>query len=406
MSEQQEGCVVIGAGLAAANVVQTLREGGYGEPVHLVGEETERPYERPALSKSYLQGKKAATDLYVHDEGWYAGHDVETHFGDRVASIDRSAQRVTLDTGRWLGYEHLVLTTGARPRRLSAPGADLAGIHYLRRHGDSDDLKAAFGSGHEVAIIGAGWIGLEVAAAARQAGLAVTVLEAAPLPLQRVLGDELGQYFADLHRAQGVDLRTGVKVSGLTGSAGRVSGVETDRGRISADFVVVAVGVAPAVELAEQSGIETGNGILADEHLRTSDPAILSAGDVVRAHNTAIGARLRVEHWDNAIRQGRLAGQVVLGQSDVYDWQPYFYTDQFDLGMEYVGHGSADDEVVIRGDKASGEFIAFWLRAGRVAAAMNVNIWDVSDDLRALVGQPAEAIRLADQSTPLAAAAG
>jgi len=401
MSEPGRGCVVVGAGLAAAHVVQTLRDGGYSDPVHLIGEESERPYERPALSKSYLQGKKEAAGLYVHDEAWYGEHQIDTHFGERVSSIDRSARQVTLASGGTLGYAHLVLATGAWPRQLNVPGTDLAGVHYLRTRSDSDALRAALANGHEAVIIGGGWIGLEVAAAARIAGLGVTLLEAAPLPLLGVLGEEMGRYFADLHRAHGVDVRTDVSVSSVAGSAGTVTGVEIDGGPVSADVVVVAVGVSPATELAEQAGLRIGNGVVADERLRTSDPAILAAGDVVTAQNTATGGSLRVEHWDNAIRQGKLAGQVILGRNDVYDWQPYFFTDQYDLGMEYVGHGSPDDEVVIRGDKSSGAFIAFWVRDGYLTAGMNVNIWDVNDQLRALVGQPVATARLRDESIPL-----
>ena len=401
MSAADSGCVVIGAGLAAAHVVQTLREGGYGEAVRLVGAEPERPYERPPLSKSYLQGKAPATALFVHDENWYADHDVGTRFGTTAVSIDRRARRVLLSSGESLQYQHLVLTTGARPRTLAIPGADLAGVHYLRRVEDSDALRSAFTDGARVAIVGAGWIGLEVAAAARLAGLDVTVLEYGAQPLQRVLGDQLGAYFAALHRARGVDVRTGVTVTSVLGSADRATGVQTSDGPVAADIVVIAVGAVPVTELAGQAGLDVGDGVSVDERLRSTDPAILAAGDVAAAVNTALGQRLRVEHWDNAIRQGQLAARTILGAGPVYDWQPYFYTDQFDLGMEYVGHAGPGDEVVIRGDPDGGDFIAFWIRDERIRAAMNVNIWDVNDELRALIGQRADRLRLASTTTPL-----
>ena len=388
------GCVVIGAGRAAANVVQTLREEGFGDSITLVGGERDRPYERPALSKDYLQGNAAAGTLFVHEESWYADHDVDTVFGDAAVSIDRLGNRVWLESGDSLAYRQLVLATGASPRLLDIPGTDLAGVHTLRTIADSDALRSALSQVDRCVVIGAGWIGLEVAAAARAAGREVTVLEYAPLPLQRVMGDELGRYFAELHLSNGVDLRTGVSVSAIVGSAGQVTGVQTDGGLVPADMVVIGVGAAPNTALAADAGLKVDDGIVVDEHLRTSVPEILAVGDVANAHNVALGRRVRVEHWDNAIRQGRLAARSILGRSDRYDWQPYFYTDQFDLGMEYVGHGHPDDDLVIRGDITSGEFIAFWLREGVVTAAMNVNIWDVNDDLRSLIGRAIAVDRL------------
>jgi 3-phenylpropionate/trans-cinnamate dioxygenase ferredoxin reductase subunit len=241
--------------------------------------------------------------------------------------------------------------------------------------------------GRRWVIIGAGWIGLEVAAAARLAGCRVTVLETAPVPLSRVLGDRLGTYVMNLHRTHGVDLRTGATVSSIAGSAGRVTGVETDRGLLPADLVLVAVGVAPNSRLATESGLEVDNGVVVDSQLRSSDPAILAVGDLANAHHSILGRQLRVEHWDNAIRQGQLAAQTILGHSARYDWQPYFYTDQYDLSMEYVGHSQPEDQVLIRGDLDTGAFLAFWTRDEVVTAAMNVNIWDVNDQLRALVSR-------------------
>ena len=400
MSENP-GIVVIGGGLAAAKAVETLREEGFEGSITLIGDESERPYERPPLSKDYLQGKSTSDDLFVHDEGWYGEHQVETRFGDAAVSIDRELRTVTLSSGDTCHYEHLLIATGSRPNTLRIPGAELAGVFSLRRIGDSDQIRAAFTEAKKLVVIGAGWIGLETAAAARAAGLEVTVLEYAPLPLQRVLGDELAQYFAELHRRNGVDLRTSVSVTELVGTDGRVSSVRVGDESLPADMVIVGVGISPNAEIASAAGLAVDNGVTVDERLRTSDPTIFAAGDVANARNTALGANIRVEHWDNAIRQGQLAAKSMLGEAVSYDWQPYFYTDQFDLGMEYVGYASAGDDVVIRGDKASGEFIAFWLADGVLKAGMNVNVWDVNDEIRALIGTTVDPDRLADSQIPL-----
>jgi 3-phenylpropionate/trans-cinnamate dioxygenase ferredoxin reductase subunit len=390
----------VGAGLAAATVAQTLRDGGYDRPVTLIGEEKERPYERPGLSKDYLQGKTAAADLYVHSSEWYSDHQVRTHFGEKVLRIDRERCEVRLQSGQAVGYDHLILATGASPRRLSLPGGDLAGVHTLRRIEDANTLRAALAPGKRWVMIGGGWIGLEVAASARLAGCEVSVLESGPIPLRRVLGDELGEYFAALHRSNGVDVRTGVSVSAVIGEAGHVTAVETDGGLIPADLVLVAIGVTPNTSLAASAGLEIDNGIVVDDQLHSSDRHILAVGDVANADHPILG-RLRVEHWDNAIRHGQLAAKTILGRPDRYDWQPYFYTDQYDLGMEYVGHARSDDQVVVRGDTHSGAFLTFWVRDGKVSAAMNVNTWDVNDQLRGLVGRTISAARVRDTAIPL-----
>jgi len=396
------GTVVVGAGLAAAHVVATLREEGDDRPITLVGDEPDRPYERPPLSKGYLHGDTARDEVFVHAPGWYAEHGVETRFATTATAVDRAARTVTLSDGDVLGYDHLVLATGSSPRTVDVPGADLDGVRTLRRLPDSDALRDDLAARARLVIVGGGWIGLEVAAAARSAGCEVTVLEYAAQPLLRVLGPQLAAYFAALHRAHGVDLRTGVGVQGFEGADGRVTGVRVGGALVPADVVLVGVGAAPNVGLAVAAGLAAdARGIAVDEHLRTADPAVLAAGDVALAHNTALGHSLRVEHWDNAIRQGSLAARSILGQDAVHDWQPYFYTDQYDLGMEYVGYADADDAVVVRGDPAGTELIVFWLRDGAVRAAMNVNVWDVNDQLRALVGRRIDAALLADETVPL-----
>ncbi len=396
----EHGVVIVGAGLAAANVASTIREAGDQRPLTIIGDEGRRPYERPGLSKGVLQGKDEPESLYVHDEGWYGKHGIESRFDDPAVALDLAVHEVRLASGESVRYADLVLATGARPRALDIPGVDLPGVHSLRRIPDSLALKESFVEGRRLVVIGAGWIGLEVAAAASEAGVDVTVLEYADVPLRAALGDRLGTYFAALHRKHGVTLRTGVSVTGIEGS-GTVTGVRTADELFPADLVLVGVGAVPNTELAQQAGLPVDNGIVVDDRLRSREH-VFAIGDVANATNTALGARLRVEHWDNAIRQGKLAGRVLLGQDARYDWQPYFYTDQYDLGMEYVGRSASGDDVVLRGSEDSGEFIAFWQRQGVVTAAMNVNVWDVNDALRALIGRTVDSSRLADGHIELA----
>ena len=389
--------VIVGGGHAGGKAAIALRAEGHAGPITIVGDEKHPPYERPPLSKEYLQGESEADALLLEPAAWYLEHGVALLQGVTATTIDREAKRVHLDQGESLAYDVLLIATGATPRRLDIPGAELA--LTLRRIEDSDALREAYEKSGSVVIIGGGWIGLETAAAARKAALDTTVLEYAPLPLQNVLGDELGSYFSELHRRNGVDLRTSTAAESITGSGPYV--VHSGDQDIEADLVVMGVGAAPNTALAEAAGLAVDNGITVDESFRTSDPAIYAIGDVANARNTALGTQLRVEHWDNAIRQGEAVAKVLLGQPVTYDWQPYFYTDQFDLGMEYVGRGSGADDVVIRGDKAAGEFIAFWLDGDRVTAGMNVNIWDVTDDIRALIGSSVDRARLADPDVPL-----
>lgn len=389
--------VIVGGGHAGGKAAIALRAEGHTGPITIVGEENHPPYERPPLSKEYLQGESEADAMLLEPADWYAEHDITLLQGVTATRIDTEARRVHLDQGEPLPYDLLLLATGATPRRLDIPGAELA--LTLRRVEDSDALREAYERSGSVVIIGGGWIGLETAAAARKAGLDTTVLEFAPLPLQAALGDELGSYFAELHRRNGVDLRTSAAAEAISGTGPYV--VRSGGDEITADLVVMGVGAAPSTALAEAAGLAVDNGITVDESFRTSDPAIYAIGDVANAQNTALDTRLRVEHWDNAIKQGEAVAKVMLGQPVTYDWQPYFYTDQFDLGMEYVGRGGSSNDVVIRGDKDDGEFIAFWLDGDRVTAGMNVNIWDVTEDIRALIGRSVDRARLADPGVPL-----
>ena len=403
--------LIVGASLAGAKAAETLRGEGFDGPLVMVGAERERPYERPPLSKDYLLGKAERETVYVHPQQWYAEHQVDLRLGVTVTGIHPSAHEVSLADGSRIGYAKLLLATGSSPRRPSVPGAGLDGVLYLRTVGDSDRIKAALQSSSRVAVIGAGWIGLETAAAARAAGLAVTVLEMAELPLLRVLGREVAQVFATLHQENGVDLRCGVQVAEITGSGGRADGVLlTDGSRIEADVVIVGVGITPNSQLASAAGLEVSNGIRVDAQLRSSDPDIYAAGDVANAFHPLLGKHIRVEHWANALHQPQTAARAMLGQDVAYDRVPYFFTDQYDLGMEYSGYVEPDgyDEVVFRGDAGQREFIAFWLSGGRVLAGMNVNIWGVNDAIQGLVraGQPVGQDALQDPDRPLESLTG
>jgi 3-phenylpropionate/trans-cinnamate dioxygenase ferredoxin reductase subunit len=399
--------VVVGASLAGAKAAETLREEGFTGRVVLLGEEPELPYERPPLSKGYLLGSDERGSVFVHDRAWYDEQRIELHTGVRVEAIDRDAHTVSLAGGERIAYDALLLTTGSVVRELPVPGADLAGVHYLRRIEHSDALRDRLTDGTRVVVVGGGWIGLEVAAAARTRGAAVTLVEIDALPLRRVLGDEVAQVFADLHVAHGVDLRLGTGVREIVGAGGHVASVTLDDGSsVPADVVVVGIGITPAVELARGAGLDVDDGVLVDASLRTSDPRVWAAGDVANVQHPLLGRRVRVEHWANALHGGPAAARSMLGQEVVYDRVPYFFTDQYDLGMEYSGLAGPGDyeRVVFRGDVAGREFIAFWLADGRVLAGMNVNVWDVTEDVERLVrsGERVDPARLADPAVSLA----
>jgi 3-phenylpropionate/trans-cinnamate dioxygenase ferredoxin reductase subunit len=398
--------VIAGGGLAGAKAAEALRGQGFDGRIVLAAEENIRPYERPPLSKDYLQGKAQRDTIFVHSPDWYDANRVGLLPGTAVTGIDRRHREVTISGGRRLAYGKLLLATGSVPRRLPLPGADADGVLYLRKVGDSDRIRDTFAAASRVLIIGAGWIGLEVAAAARIAGVDVTIVEMADLPLLHVLGPQVAPVFADLHREHGVDLRLGVQVAEITASGGKATGARlADGTRIGADAVIVGIGAAPQTRLAEAAGLEVRNGVVTDASLRTSDPDIYAAGDIANAFHPLLGTHIRVEHWANALHQPETAAAAMLGRDAAYDRVPYFYTDQYDLGMEYAGYAGPGgyDQVIVRGDIGKREFIAFWLSAGRVAAGMNVNIWDVNDAIQNLVrsGQGVDPARLADPAVPL-----
>jgi 3-phenylpropionate/trans-cinnamate dioxygenase ferredoxin reductase subunit len=399
--------VIVGAGLAGAKAAETLREEGFDGRVVLVGAETERPYERPPLSKDLLLGTAEHDSPYVHEAGWYAAHDVDLRTGTTVAALDRGRHVVRTSDGEELRYDRLLLATGASPRRLPVPGADARNVLELRTFADSDRIGETLRDGLRLVVVGAGWIGLEIAAAARQRDAAVTVVEAAALPLQRVLGDRMAEVFADLHRAHGVDFRFGAQIRELRGDGSQV--VLADGTTLDADAVLVAVGVRPNVELAQQAGLGVDDGILVDRRLRTDDPDVFAVGDVANVDHPLLRARVRVEHWANALNGGPVAARTMLDRDVSFDLLPYFYTDQYDLGMEYSGWvpPGAKTDVVVRGDLDRREFVAFWTVDGRVAAGMNVNVWDVNDKVQDLVragldGATVDPARLSDPDVPLA----
>jgi 3-phenylpropionate/trans-cinnamate dioxygenase ferredoxin reductase subunit len=398
--------VVVGGGLAGAKAVEAIRAADPEGSITLVGAEQRRPYERPELSKGVIGGKKAPEDLFVHDEGWYVEHDVELLLGVPATSIDREGRTVTLADGRRLSYDRLLLATGATPRRLNVPGADLPGVCYLRTAEDSLALVDAIGSAKRLVVVGGGWIGLEIGAGAREKGLEVTVVEPQPSPLFGVMGGEVGELWAQLHRGHGVDVRTGVQVNAIAETDGRASGVVLDNGQvIGADVVVVGVGATPNLELAASAGLAEDGGVPVDTHLRTRDPNIWAAGDIALADNAWAGRPLRVEHWANAKNQGAFAGRSMAGSTDEWADPPYFYTDQYDAGMEYWGWADPRvDRVVLRGRPVDGEYVAVWLSPdGHVDAAMHVNRWDDSDAVKALVqGKVAlDVDRFTDTDVPL-----
>ena len=417
MVNAHETHVIVGAGLAGAKAAETLRAEGFTGRVILVGEEREQPYERPNLSKGFLAGSTPRAELFVHDSAWYAAHEVELRLGSPVTRLDRGEREVELADGTVLRYDRLLLATGSAPRPLDVPGIDLGGVHYLRKLADSERLRATLQTlGREngrLLLVGAGWIGLEVAAAARTYGAEVTVVEPQPTPLYGALGPELGEFFARLHMERGVRFHFGASVTAVDGEDGMVLAAHTDDGEEHpAHAILVGIGALPQTGLAAAAGIdiaapEEGGGIAVDSSLRSSDPVVFAAGDVASAEHPLFGRRLRVEHWANALNGGPAAARAMLGQEVVYDRVPYFFSDQYDLGMEYSGYAAPGsyDHVVVRGDVAKREFIAFWQGPdNRVLAGMNVNVWDVADGIQQLVrsARPVDPDRLADPRVPLA----
>jgi 3-phenylpropionate/trans-cinnamate dioxygenase ferredoxin reductase subunit len=396
--------VIVGAGLAGAKAAETLRADGFDGRLLLVGDEAERPYERPPLSKAYLRGETDRDSLYVHQDGFYAAQEIELRPSTPVRSVAPSGHQLELASGERISYDRLLLATGAAPRRLRVPGADLAGIHYLRTRQDSDVLAAAAAQAEHVVVVGTGWIGSEAAASLRQLGRDVTLIGPDTAPLAPVLGPEIGRVYRDLHADHGVRLALGTRVAGFRGH-GRVEAVLTDDGRtIEGDLVLVGTGAAARTELAEAAGLPVRNGLLANEQLEAVVAAgVYAAGDVAAAWHPRYQSYLRVQHWANALNQGAAAARNMLGIPTPYTRLPYFYSDQYDLGMEYSGFAPTWDRVIVRGDPATRQFIAFWLKDQRVVAGMNAGVWDVTEPIQTLIrgGSPVDPARLADPDIPL-----
>ncbi|OBG86399.1 pyridine nucleotide-disulfide oxidoreductase [Mycobacterium sp. E802] len=400
--------VIVGGGLSGAKAAEALRDNDFDGHVVLFAAEDHLPYERPPLSKEYLAGTKTLDDFTVDTRAWYRDHNVDLRLGTEVTAVNAAEHTVALPDGTTVGYDKLLLATGSASRRPPIPGADAAGVHYLRTIDEAVALSAALTPGATLAVVGAGWIGLEVTAGARERGVDVTVVEAASQPLLAALGPELGEVFARLHREHGVDLRLGQSVQEITSADGTATGLRLgDGSSVTADAVLVAVGAAPNIGLAEQAGLDVGaGGVVVDAGLRTSDPDIFAVGDIAAAQHPLFGVRIRTEHWANALKQPAVAAAGMLGRSVEYSELPYFFTDQYDLGMEYVGHAPEYERVVFRGDVAGREFVAFWLDAdNRVLAGMNVNVWDVLDDVKAMIRArtAVDPQRIADPAQPLSA---
>lgn len=393
--------VVVGGGLAAAKAVETLRAEGYEDGVTVVARETHRPYERPPLSKDYLRGEAERESVFPLAADWYAEHDVELLTETEATALDLAGRSVSLADGRAIPYEKLLLATGSDPRRIPLPGIGLGGVHELRTIDDSEALAAAFaaashdGAGRLV-IVGDGWIGLEVAASARTLGLDVTVIGLGTHPLERVLGPEMGELYGQIHTDHGVHLHRRAQVTGISGDGGRATGVDTADGtHVEADLVLVAVGAVPNVALARDAGLaidsDTG-GVVASATLQTTDPDVFVAGDIASVPSARYGRSVRVEHWATALNQGPHAARAMLGATDPYPELPYFFSDQYDVGMEYLGFVAgpeAYDEVVVSGSVPDRELVAFWVKDGRVEAGMAVNVWDRMDDVKALIHRDA-----------------
>jgi 3-phenylpropionate/trans-cinnamate dioxygenase ferredoxin reductase component len=379
---------IIGGGLAGAKAAEALRDKDFDGHIVLFAAEEHLPYERPPLSKEYLLGKKQVGEFNAASSAWYRDHHVELQLGTEVSAIDPGAHTVSLPDGSTTSYDKLVLATGSKSRRPPIPGADAHGVHYLRTIDDAEALNSLLTEGSSLAVVGAGWIGLEVTAGARERGVNVIVVEAAEVPLEAALGRELGEVFAQLHRDHGVDLRLDATVDEITTAGGKATGLKLGGGSIvAADTVLVAVGAVPNLGLAEKAGLATGDGgVLVDASLRTSDPDIYAVGDIAAAEHPVFGLRIRTEHWANALKQPAVAAAGMLGKPAEYTELPYFFTDQYDLGMEYVGYAPVYERVVFRGDVAGREFTSFWLDSeDRVLAGMNVNIWEGLDDIKALI---------------------
>ncbi|OFI39859.1 pyridine nucleotide-disulfide oxidoreductase [Arthrobacter sp. SW1] len=399
--------VIAGGGLAGATAARTLRSEGFTGAITIACAEAQIPYLRPPLSKEFLLGKDGEDKVPVVPQDWYRENDVELLLGDPAVELAPGAHRLTLASGRELEYSRLLIATGAQPRQLPLPGNELVGVSTFRTLDDSRRLKEELSDGGKrLVMVGSGWIGMEVAAAARSYGNEVTLLGLEDIPLSGAIGPELGAYFRRLHESHGVQFRLPASAKEIKGSEGRVQAVVTDSGEeIPADLVVIAAGVIPDTALAEKAGLELENGILVDASLRTSSPDVFAAGDVANALHPFTGEHHRSEHWFNALSGGKVAAKAMLGQDATLDMVPYFYTDQFEASMEYSGFPSlaAGSSPLLRGSMEDGSFLAFWLDGNTVVAGMSINLPKVHKHIKALISGrvPVDPARLADPDIPL-----
>jgi 3-phenylpropionate/trans-cinnamate dioxygenase ferredoxin reductase subunit len=399
--------VIVGASLAGASAAATLREEGFEGRLVLVGEESQPPYERPPLSKEYLRGEQPFEKALVHPLGFYEAQGIETRFGVRANRVDPSERVIELEEGGRIQYDKVLVATGSRNRRLPVPGAHLEGVLDLRTVADADRIRAEVAPGRRAVLAGMGFIGAEVAASLRQMGLEVAVVQRGEVPLSRVLGTEVGRILADIHRDHGVEMHFGERVSALEGSQ-RVEAVRTAGGQtLLCDFVVTGVGVEPVTEVVAEAGVEVEDGIVVDELSRTSVEHIYAAGDVTSHHHPLFGRRIRVEHWNHAIKHGAAAARSMLGKGTPYTEVPWFWSDQYDHNLQYAGHHTGEEEMVVRGSLEDRSFVVFFLRQGRVVAAAALN--RARELRRAMelirVGVPADAHLLRDEGVDLRAPA-
>jgi 3-phenylpropionate/trans-cinnamate dioxygenase ferredoxin reductase subunit len=365
--------VIVGASLAGATAAITLREESVDGTITLIGGEREPPYERPPLSKGYLRGETTFDDALVRPSTFYAQHGIETILGTRATRIDAAARFVELEDHRHVPFDALLIATGGRNRRISIPGADLDGIYGLRTVQDADRIRAEAVPGRRVVVVGTGFIGSEVAASLRQMGLDVVAIDPSKTPLFRVLGEAVGNTLAELHRAHGVRLLLEDTVAAFEGS-GRVAGVVTKGGvRLECDFVVAGIGIEPVVDFLDGNGIYVDNGIVVDEYCRTNVEGIFAAGDVANHYHPVFERRIRVEHWQNAIKQGAAAARNMADKAVVYDEVHWFWSDQYDANLQYAGFHTTWEQLVVRGRLDSGSFLACYINQGRIDAAVAFN---------------------------------
>lgn len=395
--------VIVGASLAGAMAAGTLREEGFDGRIVLLGAEPDIPYHRPALSKSYLSGKAELDSTHVYPADFYDEHKIELQTSTVVERVEPDSNEVVLKNGDRIKYDKLLLTTGSEPKKLPVKGADLKEVHYLRTAENSTALRERLKPGIKLAVIGSSWIGSEVAATARQRGASVALLDQKSVPLELVLGKQIGSYYDRLHKQNGVEMFFDVQVEALEGSD-VVERVRLKDGRtIDCDLVLIGIGVAPRLELAKAAGLELDSGVIVDQYLRSSVDNIFAAGDIADAQNTFLNKRIRIEHWANARAQGTLVAKNMLDKNVANDEVPYFFSEQYGIMMQYLGNTGGSKDIVIRGSLEDDHFMAFWMDGQRIVVAMQVNIPDVKEQLHQLVRDRVEVDRdrLADTSVSL-----